>query len=89
MKRKVQVIQAVCNRCGKEGDTGAPNGRDEWGEMEVSYSGQFGSRTWSGDAGGISYKEDKQWLCMDCGKEFLDFMHGKPTVGVEPAHDPL
>lgn len=74
-KITVQKIEATCDRCGAAGDTGAMEGRNQWGELNVSYTGHQGGRAWDGAAGGVNIK-GKAWLCMACTDAFLAFMKG-------------
>lgn len=71
--QKVEVV-AVCDRCGAEGDTGNEQGRNKWGELNITYKGHTGGRTWAGDAAGGNI-EGSKWLCLDCTEKFLDFMN--------------
>ena len=72
-KKLVQQIEAVCDRCGAEGYTGNSQGRLIWGELEVSYKGHHGSRTWDGSGAGGDIKGNV-WLCVACTDKFLEFM---------------
>lgn len=74
-KETITKVVATCDRCGKEGDTGDSNGRSEWGELNIGWRGDYGSRTYAGDAAGHR-REGKAWLCMSCGNEFREFMKG-------------
>jgi hypothetical protein len=76
-KETKTIIVAVCDRCKREGDTSDMD-RQEWGETHVEYKGHTGSRSWQGDSAGCSHM-GKNWLCLRCTRQFLDFMSGKET----------
>ena len=79
-KRTVQRVVVECDRCKTTENTGDMEGRDEWGETSLSWSGHTGGRCYDGSAGGCNH-EGKGWLCLRCTRDFLAFMRGK---AVEP-----
>lgn len=73
-KAIVQVVEAICDRCGAVGDTGYTGQGKAWGELYVEYKGGFG-RPFDGNVN-MSIK-DPAWLCMSCTHAFLSFMRGE------------
>lgn len=75
-KQIVQVVEAICDRCGAVGDTSTSSQRKEWGELYIEYRGERGSRAYDGTAAGQNIK-GSAWLCMNCTNAFMSFMENK------------
>lgn len=73
-KAVVQVVEAICDRCGAVGDTGYSDRTQQWGELYIDYKGGRGY-PFDGNLGGQNIKQSA-WLCLNCTDAFLSFMRG-------------
>lgn len=76
-KETLSVVQATCDRCKSVGDTSDSRGREEWGEVNISYNGEVGSRSTMGDEASQKIR-GTVWLCLACTRDFQRFLSGTP-----------
>lgn len=54
-KAVVQVVEAICDRCGAVGDTGYSDRTQQWGELYIDYKGGRGY-PFDGNLGGAEHQ---------------------------------
>lgn len=72
------IITLICDRCGSRHDKASYMAGNSWGQLNLTWQGDKGGRTWDGSAAGVELK-GKAWLCEPCTDAFLNFI--KPEMG--------
>ncbi len=78
MATKTIVIN-ICDRCGSQHPASDYSNGNSWAQMNLSWLGDKGGRSYDGAAGGIELK-GKAWLCEPCTNAFLDFIKPRRQV---------